>query len=154
LSFIVHRDRKHGRAIRPSLGPIVIDWPDATCGNPPADDHWSYPLLKLHAEEIADRFLDAYCRINPAPRVKILDWPHYVAEAGPAESVPGDLERLREIVYVRPLSCAQRTPEPLRDVQWDRIRIHKILETRSDQTGEGLGNNRITVEQSTWLGSR
>jgi hypothetical protein len=44
--------------------------PAIPCRCPPV-----LPLLKLHAEEIADRFLDTYCRINPAPRVKILDWP-------------------------------------------------------------------------------
>jgi aminoglycoside phosphotransferase (APT) family kinase protein len=45
--------------------PIVIDWPDATCGDPAADVCRSYLLLKLHAEEIAGPYLDAYCRVSP-----------------------------------------------------------------------------------------
>ena len=33
--------------------PMVIDWPDACCGDPAADVCRSYLLLKLHAEDIA-----------------------------------------------------------------------------------------------------
>jgi hypothetical protein len=44
--------------------PMVIDWPDASRGDPSADVCRSYLLLKLHAEEIADPYLAAYCRIT------------------------------------------------------------------------------------------
>ena len=54
--------------------PIVIDWPDACRGDPTADVCWSYLLLKLYAEEIAEPYLDACHRINNVPRWKILDW--------------------------------------------------------------------------------
>jgi hypothetical protein len=39
--------------------PMVIDWPDACCGDPAADVCRSYLLLKLHAEDIAEPYLDA-----------------------------------------------------------------------------------------------
>ena len=79
--------------------PIIIDWPDACRGDPAADVCRSYLLLKLHAEEIADPYLDACCRINDTRREKILDWLPYVAAARLAEDVPDDFDRLRELAH-------------------------------------------------------
>jgi hypothetical protein len=31
-------------------------------------------LLKLHAEDIAEPYLDAYCSVTNTPRAKMLDW--------------------------------------------------------------------------------
>jgi aminoglycoside phosphotransferase (APT) family kinase protein len=78
---------------------MVIDWPDACCGDPAADVCRSYLLLKLHAEDIAEPYLDAYCSISNMPRAKILDWLPYVAAARLAEDVPDDWARLLEIVH-------------------------------------------------------
>jgi hypothetical protein len=77
----------------------VIDWPDACRGDPAADVCRSYLLLKLHAEEIADPYLNARCRINNVPRRRILDWLPYVAAARLAEDVPRDFDRLLAIVH-------------------------------------------------------
>jgi Ser/Thr protein kinase RdoA (MazF antagonist) len=77
--------------------PMVIDWPDACRGEPAADVCRSYLLLKLHAEEIADPYLGAYCRIADAVRETILDWLPYVAAARLVEDVPGELDRLYEL---------------------------------------------------------
>ena len=52
---------------------MVIDWPDACCGDPAADVCRSYLLLKLHAEDIAEPYLDAYCNITDMPRTSILE---------------------------------------------------------------------------------
>ena len=79
--------------------PIVIDWPDACCGDPAADVCRSYLLLKLHAEDIAEPYLDAYCSITNMPRENILGWLPYVAAARLAEDVPDDWARLLEIVH-------------------------------------------------------
>ena len=40
--------------------PMVIDWPDVCRGDPAADVCRSYLLLKLHAEDIAEPYLNAY----------------------------------------------------------------------------------------------
>jgi hypothetical protein len=80
--------------------PMVIDWPDACCGNPAADVCCSYLLLKLYAEDIAEPYLDAYCSIDNTPRAEIFDWLPYVAAARLAEDVPDDWARLLEIVRV------------------------------------------------------
>jgi hypothetical protein len=78
--------------------PMVIDWPDACCGDPAADVCRSYLLLKLHAEDIAEPYLDAHCNITDMPRANIFDWLPYVAAARLAEDVPDDWARLLEIV--------------------------------------------------------
>jgi aminoglycoside phosphotransferase (APT) family kinase protein len=79
--------------------PLVIDWPDACCGDPAADVCRSYLLLKLHDENIAEPYLDAYCGIDNIPRARILGWLPYLAAARLAEDVPDDFERLLEIVH-------------------------------------------------------
>jgi aminoglycoside phosphotransferase (APT) family kinase protein len=77
--------------------PVVIDWPDACRGDPAADVCRSYLLLKLHAADIAEPYLDTYCRVSDIPRQKIFDWLPYVAAARLAEGVPGDFGRLLEL---------------------------------------------------------
>jgi Ser/Thr protein kinase RdoA (MazF antagonist) len=77
---------------------LVIDWPDACRGDPAADVCRSYLLLKLHAEGIADPYLDTYCRINNEAPQNFLDWLPYVAAARLAEDVPGERDRLLEFL--------------------------------------------------------
>jgi aminoglycoside phosphotransferase (APT) family kinase protein len=79
--------------------PMVIDWPDACCGDPAADVCRSYLSLKLHAEDIAEPYLNAYCGNTTPPRANILNWLLYVAAARLAEDVPDDFARLLEIVH-------------------------------------------------------
>jgi Ser/Thr protein kinase RdoA (MazF antagonist) len=79
--------------------PMVIDWPDACCGDPAADVCRSYLLLKLHAEDIAEPYLHAYCNITNMLRASILDWLPFVAAARLAEDVPDDWPRLLEIAH-------------------------------------------------------
>ena len=78
--------------------PIVIDWPNACRGDPAGDVCRSYLILKLHADEVAEPYLDAYSRVAGVPRNTILDWLAYVAAARLAEDVPGELHRLLELV--------------------------------------------------------
>jgi aminoglycoside phosphotransferase (APT) family kinase protein len=95
---LCHGDFHPINVLGQTSNPIVIDWPDACHGDPMADVCRSYLLLKLHAEEISDPYLDAYCRIGDIQRDKILDWLPYVAAARLAEDVPHDFDRLLEII--------------------------------------------------------
>ena len=107
---LCHGDFHPTNVLGETLRPVVIDWPDACRGDPAADVCRSYLLLKLHAEEIAEPYLEAYCRIAGAPetgrpfnkvtRQAILDWLPYVAAARLAENVPDDFARLLKIVYL------------------------------------------------------
>jgi hypothetical protein len=56
-------------------------------------------LLKLHAEDIAEPYIDACCNITNMPRASILDGLPYVAAARLAEDVPDDWARLLEIAH-------------------------------------------------------
>jgi Ser/Thr protein kinase RdoA (MazF antagonist) len=78
--------------------PIVIDWPNACRGDLAGDVCRSYLILKLHADEVAGPYLDAYYRVTRVPRHTILDWLPYVAAARLVEDVPGEQHRLLEFV--------------------------------------------------------
>lgn len=78
--------------------PVVIDWPDASRGDPAADACRSYLLLLLHARELAPRYLDAYCRVSGVARAGILAWLPYVAAAKLNEHVPGEQRGLLEVL--------------------------------------------------------
>ena len=76
--------------------PIVIDWPNACRGDPAGDVCRSYLLLKLHANEVAEPYVDAYCRLASLRRETILNWLPYVAAARLPEDVPGEQHALLE----------------------------------------------------------
>jgi aminoglycoside phosphotransferase (APT) family kinase protein len=77
--------------------PIVIDWPNASRGDPAGDVCRSYLVLKLHADEVAGPYLDACCRVSCMARQPILDWLPYIAAARLSEDVPGERDRLLEL---------------------------------------------------------
>ena len=81
--------------------PIVIDWPNACCGDPAADVCRSYLILKLHADEVAELYIDVYCQVARVRRQTILDWLLYVAAARLAEDVPGEQHGLLELIRSR-----------------------------------------------------
>ena len=65
---------------------------------PPGMSVVSYLLLRLHAEEVADPYLGAYCGVSRVPRQNILVWLPFVAAARLTEDVPGELDRLLGIL--------------------------------------------------------
>jgi hypothetical protein len=77
---------------------MVIDWPNACCGDPVADGCHSYLILKLHAHEVAEPYLDAYCQVARVGRQTILDWLPYIAAARLAEDVQDEQHRLLELI--------------------------------------------------------
>jgi len=79
--------------------PMIIDWLDARRGDPAADVCRSYVLLKLHADEIAIAYLDAYCRLSNTDRDAVLRWLPYVSAAKLAEGVPDESDGLLKIFY-------------------------------------------------------
>jgi aminoglycoside phosphotransferase (APT) family kinase protein len=95
---LCHGDFHPMNVLGDSSQPIVIDWPNACHGDPAGDVCRSYLMLKLHADEVAEPYLDAYCRVAGVPRSAILDWLVYVAAARLAEEVPGEQHLLLEFV--------------------------------------------------------
>lgn len=95
---LCHGDFHPMNVLGDALQPIVIDWPNACRGDPAADVCRSYLILKLHADEVAEPYLDAYCRVSGVSCQKILGWLPFVAAARLAEGVPGELDRLQPIL--------------------------------------------------------
>jgi hypothetical protein len=78
--------------------PVVIDWADAARGAAPGDVCRSYLLLRLDAEMLAAPYLDGYCRIGGLAAAAALDWLPYMAAAKLAEQVPGEQEKLLQVL--------------------------------------------------------
>jgi Ser/Thr protein kinase RdoA (MazF antagonist) len=95
---LCHGDFHPMNVLSEASRPIVIDWPNACHGDPAGDVCRSYLILKLHADEVAGPYLDAYCRFTRVPRHTILDWLPYVAAARLVEDVPGEQHHLLELV--------------------------------------------------------
>jgi aminoglycoside phosphotransferase (APT) family kinase protein len=94
---LCHGD-SHPRNVLGEASQPVIDWPNACCGDRAADVCHSYLMLKLHADEIAEPYLDAYCQLARIRCQTILDWLSYIAAARLAEDVPGEQHNLLELI--------------------------------------------------------
>ena len=95
---LCHGDFHPRNVLGEASQPIVIDWPNACCGDAAADVCRSYLILKLHAFEIAEPYLDAYCLVGRVQRQTILDWLPYIAAARLDEAVPGEQRSLLELI--------------------------------------------------------
>lgn len=95
---LCHGDFHPLNVLGEAAAPMIIDWPDATCGDPAADCCRSYLILKLHARDLAEPYLDAYRHLGTASRDRILSWLPSIAAARLAEEVPGESDRLIAIV--------------------------------------------------------
>jgi len=95
---LCHGDFHPMNVLGDAARPIVIDWPDARRGDPAADVCRSYLIMKLHAEDLAGPYLDAYCRVSGMPHRAILGWLSYVAAARLAEDVAGEVDSLLQVV--------------------------------------------------------
>jgi aminoglycoside phosphotransferase (APT) family kinase protein len=91
---ICHGDFHPLNVVGPLSAPIVIDWPDASCGPPAADACRSVLLLELAAPAIAPLYLDAYCHATGMAREEIVGWMPLLAAARLAEGIPEETDRL------------------------------------------------------------
>jgi Ser/Thr protein kinase RdoA (MazF antagonist) len=76
----------------------VVDWLDATCGEPAADVCRSHVLISSVRPDLADAYVDAYCRTSGTAKVAIFAWRPFIAAARSAENVPEEVPRLLKIV--------------------------------------------------------
>ena len=95
---LCHGDFHPVNVLGSAAQPIVIDWPDACRGHPAADVCRSWLLLKLHATDLADPYLDAYARTAALSRQTVLGWLPCVAAARLAEEVAGESDRLLDLI--------------------------------------------------------
>jgi Ser/Thr protein kinase RdoA (MazF antagonist) len=76
------------------LGPpgqaIIIDWPNASRGDPAADVCRSYILIRNVAPNIAGAYVDAYAGVSGFDAAEIFSWLPLIAAARLAEGVPSE----------------------------------------------------------------
>ena len=78
----------------------IIDWVCESTGNPDADIYRTYLLYKLYKEDIADIYLEMYCKIYNLNKSRILSWGSIIAGARLGEYTKDEREvkLLKEIV--------------------------------------------------------
>jgi thiamine kinase-like enzyme len=83
------------------LGPlgreVLIDWPNASQGDPAADICRSYVLIRAFAPDMASAYVDAHVAVSSDSRAKILGWLPFVAAARLTEGVPNEVDALMEM---------------------------------------------------------
>jgi len=77
---------------------LLVDWLDASRGDPAADVCRSYVLIRSSAPELASAYLDTYAEVSGEGRDRILRWLPFVAAARLAEGVPDEVDNLMEMI--------------------------------------------------------
>jgi aminoglycoside phosphotransferase (APT) family kinase protein len=94
---LCHGDFHPGNVMGAPDAPVVIDWVDATAGDPAADACRTWLLLDRADAGLARLYLDAYVAASGLDRAAILGWTAPLAAARLAEGIAsetGDLLRL------------------------------------------------------------
>ncbi len=72
----------------------LVDWLDATRGDPAADVCRSYVLIKRMVPQIAAAYVAAYIAVSDESLERISSWLPFVAAARLAEGVPEEADEL------------------------------------------------------------
>lgn len=94
---LCHGDFHPHNIMGPVDAPTIIDWLDASRGDPAADVCRSYVLIRPVAPDVAAAYIDAYAHVSGESRDAILNWLPFIAAARLAEAVP-EAEELLEMV--------------------------------------------------------
>jgi aminoglycoside phosphotransferase (APT) family kinase protein len=110
---LCHGDFHPGNVLMTVPGPVIIDWPDATSGNPMADVARTSLLLRVSEippgtprrwilasgrRWLHQRYLAHYFRQCPGMRAQLIAWQPVIAAARLAEGLPAERERLLAMV--------------------------------------------------------
>jgi aminoglycoside phosphotransferase (APT) family kinase protein len=83
------------------VGPLghesLVDWMDASRGDPTADVCRSYVLMRSIVPELASAYVDAYAEVSGESQSEILSWLPFVSAARLAEGVPDEEAGLLEM---------------------------------------------------------
>lgn len=80
--------------------PHIIDWSHATQGNASADAARTYLLFALKNKELADKYLDLFCRKSDTAKQYVQQWLPIVAASQLVKRIPGEEEFLKSWVDV------------------------------------------------------
>ncbi|WP_345239355.1 aminoglycoside phosphotransferase family protein [Pontibacillus salipaludis] len=96
---ICHGDFHLYNLIQSESGITIIDWVDASSGDPRADVYRTYLLYLQHSRELGDLYLRLYCEKSGFKKEEILKWAPVIACARLSEHVATeDVSRLLKIV--------------------------------------------------------
>lgn len=96
---ICHGDFHLYNLIQSESDITIIDWVDASSGDPRADVYRTYLLYLQHSQELADLYLRLYCEKSGLEKEEILQWAPIIAGARLSEHVATeDVNRLLKIV--------------------------------------------------------
>ena len=73
---------------------VIVDWPNASRGDPAADVCRSYVLIRHSAPQIASAYVDAYAAVGDRSAREIRAWLPFIAAARLAEGAPDEEEEL------------------------------------------------------------
>lgn len=94
---LCHGDFHPWNIIGPPGASIVVDWPDATSGPPPADACRSYLLMHQARPDLAEAYLASYAALSGLDRAEILAWLPLLAAARLTENVPDEVPSLLQL---------------------------------------------------------
>ena len=73
---------------------VIVDWLDASCGDPVADVCRTYVLMRPHAPKEVSAYVDAYCAAAGISRDAVLAWLPFVAASRLSEGVAEEADGL------------------------------------------------------------
>ena len=98
-SRLCHGDYHIFNVIKSDSGAATIDWVDASIGNIRADVYRTYLLYSQFSGEMADMYLNLYCKKSGLSKVEILEWAPIIAAARLSEDVSSESsDRLLKII--------------------------------------------------------
>lgn len=98
---LCHGDFNPSNIIIDSEGnPHIIDWSHATQGNASADAARTYLLFSLKNKELADMYLDMFCKKSDTAKQYVQQWLPIVAASQLVKRIPGEEEFLKSWVDV------------------------------------------------------
>jgi len=77
---------------------MLVDWPNACCGDPAADVCRSYVLMHPVAPDLASCYVDVYAEVTGESRDRVWRWLPVVAAARLAEDVPDETDGLLRMI--------------------------------------------------------
>ncbi|MEC3883060.1 aminoglycoside phosphotransferase family protein [Halobacillus sp. HZG1] len=96
---LCHGDYHIYNVISSNRGAATIDWVDASVGNIGADVCRTYLLYSRFSGDMADTYLNLYCKKSGLSKVEILEWAPIIAAARLSEGVSSESsDRLLEII--------------------------------------------------------
>jgi len=101
--YLCHGDFHVFNLLETQNGIKIIDWVDSCSGNSDADICRTYLLYKLHSEEIAQIFIEIYCKMTGIAKEAIFNWIPIMAAVRLSEGIEDKniIEKLNKMAGVK-----------------------------------------------------